>query len=355
MKHKKSIANIMFTIFLVVGIGFLAFGMIGVLGLLPSSKLEVINGATVAFGNTSVGTYLDTNDANAQSVSYFTCTASVPVTDIVAYINGVSSGNAIAAIYEASSTSGPATTLDAQSNSVSIGTTFSWVDFSLPSAFTPIAGSTYGLAIMANAPIQIFEVTGSGQRDHNVGNNGLGSYATGFTNPFGTIWGTDSNGAMSIYAASSSTPTPTPTPAPTPTPSPGSPLYQVTVNESPTTEGTCQVDPAGAQAPMFSYYAGTPISVLAVPNQGYMFNHLDVTAQGGTTLHTTTNPWEQDLESNLAVTAYFVPLTTPTSTPTPTPPPHLPLLSVFQYEFSAVFGFAIAVVSGGSLYLVNKR
>jgi hypothetical protein len=158
-----------------------------------------VQAATVPlFGNTAIGTITDQNDANAQSISYFKSTTSGPVTDIIAYINGASAGSCIAALYAVNGNSAGA--LLEQSNPVSIGTTFSWIDFKLPSTYTVTLGTTYGLAIMGNVPVNIREVAGAGQRDHNAAS----SYANGFANPFGTIWGTDNTGAMSIYAASSS-------------------------------------------------------------------------------------------------------------------------------------------------------
>jgi hypothetical protein len=159
--------------------------------------LNGVQAATVipVFGNTQVGSMADQNDANAQSVSYFTATNSGPITDIFAYIDCVSSGNCIAALYSVSGNS--ADSLLAQSNSVSVGTTFSWVDFKLTSPYIVTAGKTYGLAIMGNVAVNVMEVSGTGQRDHNA----VSSYANGFANPFGSIWGTDDRGAMSIYAA----------------------------------------------------------------------------------------------------------------------------------------------------------
>jgi hypothetical protein len=70
---------------------------------------------------------------------------------------------------------------------------------------------------MGNVPLNLRINSGTGQRS---GGPGYGSYANGFTNPFGTVWFNDVNGAMSIYATgtSSSTPTPTSTPTSTPTP-----------------------------------------------------------------------------------------------------------------------------------------
>ena len=175
----------------------------------------VVQAATLNSGNTVIGNIADTNDANAQSVSYFMCSANGLVTDIIAYVDGTSAGNAIAAIYAVNGNTAGA--LLEQSKSVNIGTTFSWVDFPLPTPYTVTSGTTYGLAIMGNVQLNIKEVSGTGQRDHNA----VTSYANGFANPFGSIWGTDDKGAMSIYAAgTTSTTTPAPTSAPTPTATP---------------------------------------------------------------------------------------------------------------------------------------
>jgi hypothetical protein len=170
------------------------------------------------FGNSVVGNLYSTNDANAQSISYFQCATSGQVTDIMAYIDGTSSGNAVAALYAVNGVSPGA--LLGQSNAVNIGTSFSWVDFKLRSSVTVSAGVTYGLAIMGNIPVNIMEVSGAGQRDHNA----VSSFAAGFANPFGSIWGTDDSGGMSVYAVGTGStipaPTSTPTPAPTSTPAP---------------------------------------------------------------------------------------------------------------------------------------
>ncbi len=105
------------------------------------------------FGNTAIGTNLAQNDANAQSVSYFVCSATGSITDIVAYIDGASSGKAIAALYAVNGNSAGA--LLEQSSSMSIGTSFSWVDFSLSTPFSVSSGLTYGLAIMGNVVLNI--------------------------------------------------------------------------------------------------------------------------------------------------------------------------------------------------------
>jgi hypothetical protein len=178
----------------------------------------------ITFGNTAIGTNIDTNDAKAQSISYFTCTTTGSVTHIVAYMRGTVSGNSMAALYAVTGATPGA--LLAQSNSVNIGTSFSWIDFQLQTPYTTTSGTTYGLAIMGNVPVNIALVSGTGQR---TGGPGYGSYANGFKDPFGTVWFNDVTGAMSIYATSTNsislTPTasPSPTFSPTPTPSPNSP------------------------------------------------------------------------------------------------------------------------------------
>ncbi len=175
--------------------------------------------ATIVFGNTVVGNISDQNDPNAQSVSYFITNNSGIITDIFAYISGSPSGNCIAALYSFNGTQ--ADTLLAQSFYASIGTTLGWVDFNLTTPYSVTSNTTYGLAIMGNITVNLMANAGTGQRDH----NGVSSYATGFSNPFGPIWITDSRGAMSIYASSTTiapSPSPTITPAPTISPSPSS-------------------------------------------------------------------------------------------------------------------------------------
>jgi hypothetical protein len=144
----------------------------------------------VACGTQAVGYMFDQNDANAQSVSYFKCTTAGSATHIIAYISSPTNGKAIAAIY--STSNGVATTLLKQSASANIGTSFGWVDFTLPST-TLKSGTTYGLAIMGDVTINVMQ-SYNGQRDHNA----MSSFNQGFSNPFYGIWGS-SGGAMSIY------------------------------------------------------------------------------------------------------------------------------------------------------------
>ena len=219
--------------------------------------------STFTFGNTVVGSSVDTNDANAQSVSYFKCTTSGSVTDIMAYIGGVSSGKVITALYAVSGSSAGA--LLSQSNSVSIGTSFSWVDFTLPSSISVVSGTTYGLAVMGNVGVNVMEVSGTGQRAHNA----VSSFANGFANPFGGIWGSDTTEAMSIYASGITTSNPTSTPAPTSTPTASpipttSPTTTPTPSSTPSTQTTfgntvvgSNVDTNDANAQSVSYFKCT--------------------------------------------------------------------------------------------------
>jgi len=212
---------------------------------------------TYYFGNNAIGTITDQNDPNAQSISFFTCATTGQVTDVIAYIAGASQGNAIAAIYAVNGNA--PTTLLKQSNPASISTSFSWVDFQLPTPYTPTSGTTYGLAIMGNVPVNIRIVSGTGQR---TGGPGYGSYAKGFTNPFGTIWFNDYSGAMSIYAAGTgSTPTATPTPTPDPT---GTPTPKSTVkpaNPSSSTNLAPIPDAWGSYSELGSVNYGTGVQI----------------------------------------------------------------------------------------------
>ena len=160
-------------------------------------------GGTV--GNTTIGTYSDQNDANAQSVSYFTPNFTGQINQIIAYIYGSTPGNCIAAAYAVSN--GAAAALLEQSSPVAIGTSPSWVTFSLPTPINVTSGVPIGLALMANVQLNVSIVVGTGQRDH----NGVSSYNAGFANPYGAIWGSDNTGAMSIYATSTTPITPTQT------------------------------------------------------------------------------------------------------------------------------------------------
>jgi hypothetical protein len=184
-----------------------------IISILSAISLAPVQAATSAFGNSAIGTYRDQNDANAQSVSYFKATTTGSITDIIAYISGASSGKATAALYAVNGNTPGA--LLAQSSSVNIGTAFSWIDFQLSTTYSVTAGTTYGLAILGNIPLNIAIVSGTGQRS---GGPGYGSFAKGFTNPFGTVWFNDVAGAMSIYATGTSLSTPTSAPIPTPTP-----------------------------------------------------------------------------------------------------------------------------------------
>jgi hypothetical protein len=182
--------------------------IISIIALLATSRVDAAS--ITPFGNTIVGNHLVYNDANAQSISYFECNTTGILTDIVAFINGTSSGKAIAALYEVTKDS-PAVLIQ-QTNAVNVPTASSWVNFQLPSTQKVSKGTTYGLAIMGNVPLNLAEVTGTGQCYQKT----VSSYASGFVNPLKEVSAIDTNGAMSIYAVGiPSTPTPTSSPSPT--------------------------------------------------------------------------------------------------------------------------------------------
>ena len=256
-------------------IGISALFIVGMLSIFAATAAHSSASASPIFGNASIGTITAHNDANAQSVSYFTCATSGSVTDIIAYIDGQSSGSAIAAIYAVSG--GAANTLLRQSSAVNIGTSFSWVDFQLSSSYSVASGTTYGLALMANVPLNIVEVSGSGQRDHNA----VSSYSKGFANPFGGVWGTDRNGAMSIYAARTtqtagplssptSAPTATPTSTPTPTPAPSQKsIISITGGNWYTDSGWLKCPALNVALDTSDTYAGSPSWEITLSSSNY--------------------------------------------------------------------------------------
>jgi hypothetical protein len=117
---------------------------------------------------------------------------------------------------------------------------------------------------MGNVQLNLMENPGTGQRDHNA----VSSYTNGFANPFGMIWGTDTNGAMSIYALdpSSSTPAPTSTPTPTATPTPSS------TNLAPFNPST--VFPSTPAWLSYSYYA-EPFTKNIIIDSSVLYNGQD--------------------------------------------------------------------------------
>jgi hypothetical protein len=159
-----------------------------------SFSQNLMDSSSFTFGNTSIGTLFDQNDANAKSASSFTCGDNGQVTEIYAYIaRAYSTGSGKAAIY--ADNLGQPGALLAQSSDVSITTDYSWVDFELPTPWSVISGTVYWLAICSDEPLKLSIVLESGVRTLN-GN----TYSEGFSDPFGSVWATDPSGAMSIYA-----------------------------------------------------------------------------------------------------------------------------------------------------------
>ncbi len=155
---------------------------------------------------------------------------------------------------------------------------------------------------MGDVPVNVMEVVGTGQRDHNAVSN----YANGFANPFGTIWGTDSDGAMSIYAVDNSLTSPTPTidskptvtpsplPTATPTPLPSVNIFQNGGFESGTSPWTVAIsDPnsqgyAGSLAQSTDAYSGIYSGLFTVTGfpqggSGYVTMVQSIPAQVGQT------------------------------------------------------------------------
>jgi hypothetical protein len=194
----------------------------------------------------------------------------------MAYIDGASSGKAIAALYATSG--GSASTLLEQSSSVNIGTSFSWVDFKLPTSYSVNSGTTYGLAIMGNVQVNLMENPGTGQRDHNA----VSTYTAGFANPFGMKWGTDNTESMTIYAVDPSTSGPAPTSAPTPTATPVStplPTPLPTATPPPTSTNLSPFDPSAvfSASPAwltYNYYPESYSSIVHI-DTSVVFNGQD--------------------------------------------------------------------------------
>jgi hypothetical protein len=298
-KSKKKSALTGLSILFVVSMGILLLGVNGVIGSLS------LAGDNVVFGNSIVGSAVAQNDPNAQSITYFTCNTAGSVTNIVAYISGVSSGNAQAALY------GDDGSLISQSNSVSIGTSYSWVVFPLPYAYVTDVGHTYGLAVMGDVRINVYVTTGDGTR---IAGPGLGNFASGFSDPFGTVWGPD-NGAMSIYAsgALTSNTSPSPSAAITSTPAPSGIVATlgITYNHA---QGSISMplSPFAVTTTQgqenYQYYSGTNIIILVNPGVGYRFDHFEVYASS-TPFVVFENPWNTQVDSSEQIDVIFAPAT----------------------------------------------
>lgn len=291
--------------------------------------------------NTQIGSYQDVNDPNAQSVSFFVASASLPVTDIVAYVSGTSSGNCRAALYSGSGSYAGA--LLAQSDVETLTTTLGWVDFEFSAPYTVSSGSTYGLAVMGDVNMVMQLVTGVGQR---TAGPGYGNFASGFTNPFGTVWFNDPIGSISIYAVSNSNsvptptptappnPTPTPTNPPTPTPQPPTPTPSPSPTPSPTpipqVSLTMGLSGQGTISPVAgtSYYnINTQVAIYATPSNGYVFSYwlFNDGSQSASSSLTLTMSQSRSALAVFNAIPQFTPTPTQAPAPTPTPIPQVAL------------------------------
>jgi hypothetical protein len=135
---------------------------------------------------------------------------------------------------------------------------------------------------MGSVPLNLMEVGGTGQRDHNA----VSSYSSGFANPFGTVWGTDRNGAMSVYAASTGKPaspasTSSPTPTPTPTPvAPAAPSSNgnslISVND-----GDWYIDSTWALCPALNVVLDTSVTYGGSPSWEITLSSVNMGADHG--------------------------------------------------------------------------
>ena len=145
-----------------------------------------------SFGNKIIGSMQSLNDPQAKSASYFVCSHTGTITDIFAYVaQTFNKADCAAAIY--ADTGGSPGALIATTNKVKVGTSFSWVDFKLPSPVSVTSGTGYWLAISSNNALNIKTVVGSGVRAH-IG------VTSGFTDPFCPVCDIDNTGGMSIFA-----------------------------------------------------------------------------------------------------------------------------------------------------------
>ena len=284
--------------------------LVGLIVLLSSFAIPPSSGSIIGtsgvLGNNTVGVLTERNDPNAQSISYFTASSSTTITEVVAYIAGTtSSGNARVALY------GDDDSFIDQSNIVSInaGPILSWVTFQFPT-YTLDSGHTYGLAIMGDVELTFALLPNSGQRAAGPGN---GNFATGFSSPFGYKWFDDPVGSISIYASGTATPTPSPTQQSVVT-------LGVSINS---VGGTYQIT-APIETPTIlngqtnlKYNSGTQITLTALPDNGYRFDHFTVTISNGA-VDIPDNPWITNLGASGQVDIYFTSINSPTPTPTST-------------------------------------
>ena len=330
-KTKKKSALLGLSTLFIVSIGILLLGVNGVIGNLA------LTGGNVVFGNSVVGDFTDANDANAQSITYFTSNSAGSVTDIAAYISVASQGNVMAALY------GDDGSLIMQSNSVSVGSSFSWVDFSLPYAYSAEVGHTYGLALLGDVSVNVAVVTGEG---HRINGPGSGSFNSGFSDPFGTVYTDDSTGGMSIYASGSSSVPPTSSPTVSPTAPPNS--AAVTVNTG--GGGSVMASWAtGSNEVSSTFYVpiGTYVQFADTPFQGFQLDHWVVNGAGAGNTQVL-GPIQ--INSATTVDAVFLQISpTPSPTPAPIDGTTSGSLAILGGGMSAVSGLGLGLVGFGKV------
>ena len=169
-------------------------------GSIASSTTVIINvtaSQTRTFGYASIGASSDSEPANYMMGCKFSATEAGTVTKISAYIRALSgTANVRVAIY--SDNSGVPGTLLAQSGAVSVGTTASWVNFTLSCNVS--ASASYWLILQWDSSITIYFASGATSQFAYTPQ----SYASGFPNSWTRASYT--NWKQSIYATYTSIP-----------------------------------------------------------------------------------------------------------------------------------------------------
>jgi len=150
------------------------------------------------FGYATIGASTLLRTANYKIACRFQAPRTESITKIKAYMRLTTAGQVRAGIYS-DSASTPASLLGS-SGEVSVGTSFSWVEFTFATPISVTSGSYYWLALIFNQEMEIRADAGAtGQTAWNSD-----TYADGFSDPFGT----PTYGAykLSIFAYSTSLP-----------------------------------------------------------------------------------------------------------------------------------------------------
>jgi fibronectin type 3 domain-containing protein len=178
-----------------------AVNSVGESGLSNEASATPFASTVGNFGNTNIGTS-DDSAPNAYIVGgKYSPTSSGTVTQISFYVRLDASGHVKVAIY--SDTSGAPNTLLAQSNPVAVGTSFTWVNFSINQAV--VGGTNYWLCwITDTSNMRFKENAGSTNQEAYSSSSAYPTFPNTFPSP------SYHNLAPSIYATINYVPTNTP-------------------------------------------------------------------------------------------------------------------------------------------------